>query len=133
MKNCSHKKNWNLVTVQVHMGPPPFPLIKSKNNDKLNEDCVKINLSRDMTSQKSDLYEFKMALFDNSEPEEFLLFISNFNMNLDASGTLVDVEKLQYLSMLVHVEALHQFDTLSAKVGSNIPENLMSTILCLGT
>ena len=86
-----------------------------------------------MTSQKSDLYEFKMALFDNSEPEEFLLFISNFNMNLDASGTLVDVEKLQYLSMLVHVEALHQFDTLSAKVGSNIPENLMSTILCLGT
>ena len=31
-------------------------------------------------SQKSDLYEFKSALFDNGDPEEFLLFIRNFNM-----------------------------------------------------
>ena len=56
MKNCSHKKNWNLVTVQVHMEPPPFPLIKSKNDEKLDKDCVKIKLHRNASTKKLDLY-----------------------------------------------------------------------------
>ena len=34
-------------------------------------------------SEKSYLYEFKMALFDNGDPEEFLLFISNFITTLE--------------------------------------------------
>ena len=38
-------------------------------------------------SEKLDLYEFKMALFDNSEPDEFFLFIWNLNMTLKESGT----------------------------------------------
>ena len=43
-----------------------------KNRDKY---FVKIKLCRDLTSEKSDLYEFKMALFNNGKPEEFLLYI----------------------------------------------------------
>ena len=52
-------------------------LIKSKNDEKSEKYCVKIKFHRDPTSAKSDLCEFKMALFDNGKPEEFLFFIGN--------------------------------------------------------
>ena len=32
-----------------------------------------------------------MALFDNGDPEEFLLFFINFNMTLKNSGQLVSI------------------------------------------
>ena len=69
----------NYVTEQVHMKPPPIPLIKIKNYEKSDKYCIKIKFLMDILSKKLDLYEFKMALFDNSELEEILLFISNFN------------------------------------------------------
>ena len=34
------------------------------------------------TSEKSDPYEFKMALFYDGDLEEFLLYICNFEMNI---------------------------------------------------
>ena len=83
------------------MDPPLIPLIKSKNYEKSDKDCVKFKLLRDTTSQKLDLHELKMALFDNSEPEELLLFIRNFNMTLEASGILVAISKIQHLCTLL--------------------------------
>ena len=66
------------------MEPPTVPLIKSKSNTKLGKYYVKIELHRDPTSEKSDLYEFKISLFDNREPEEFFLFVQKFQMYLQA-------------------------------------------------
>ena len=57
-----------------------------------------------------------MSLFDNGDPEEFLLFVRNFNMTLAASGALEAGAKIQYLRTLVRREALHQFDSFSADV-----------------
>ena len=37
MKNVSHKKKCNVGTVQVHVDPPPIPLTKSKNDEKLDK------------------------------------------------------------------------------------------------
>ena len=96
-KNVSNEKKWNWGTLKVHLDPPPITLIKSKNNDKPDENPVTIKLRRDTTSEKLYLYEFKMALFDNGDPEEFFLFISNFNMNLEASGMLKYGTNIQYL------------------------------------
>ena len=81
MKIVSHKKKWNTGTIQVQLEPPPIPLPESNNDDKLDKEFVKIKLRRDTTSENSDPYEFKMVLFDNGEPKEFLLFVCNFNMN----------------------------------------------------
>ena len=47
------------------------------------------------TLSTSDLYEFKMSLFDNGDLEEFLLFVRNFNTTLVASGTLEADAKFQ--------------------------------------
>ena len=79
----------------MHVEPPPNPPVKSKNDEKLNKYCFKIKLCRDPKSQMSYLNEFIMALFDNGEPEEFLLFIRNFNVNLKVSGTIVSGVKIQ--------------------------------------
>ena len=36
-------------------------------------------------SEKLDFHEFKMTLFYNGKPEYVLLFVRNFNTNLEAS------------------------------------------------
>ena len=114
------------------MEPNLIPIIKGNNNKIKDKDCVKVNLHRDTTSQKSYPYEFKMALFDRGKPEEFLLFLRNFNMTLEASGTLAYTAKIQYLSTLVRGESLRQFDRLSTEVGGTTLGNLESIILGLG-
>ena len=57
-----------------------------------------------------------MSLFDFGKPEEFLLFIRNFNMTLETIKTLYMEPKIQYLCTLVRGEALRQFDLLYADV-----------------
>ena len=52
-------------------------------------------------------------------------------MSLDASKTLKSGAKIQYLCTLVPGEALRQFDTFFAEIGSANPENLTSIILGL--
>ena len=49
------------------MDPTPAPLIRGKHDDNSDKDFVKIELRRDPMSDNSDLYELKMALFDNGE------------------------------------------------------------------
>ena len=78
MNNISQKKVWRNGALQIHMDQLPIPLIKSNNDMKVEKYSVKIELRRDLTSEKSDLCEFKMTLFDNGEPEEFFLFLRNF-------------------------------------------------------
>ena len=105
----------------MHVNPPPIPQTKNKNDEKSGRDCVKNKLHRGLTSQKSDLYDFKMALFYHGDPAEFLLFIRNFNMTLEASETIVAGANIQYLCTLVRGYELRQFYTLTAEVGSTTP------------
>ena len=74
-----------------------------------------------------------MALFDNGELEEFLLFILNFKMTLNALGRLAATPKLQYLRKILHEEALHQFDTLCAQLGRMTIAHSNRALLGLGT
>ena len=69
MKNISHNKSWDFGMNQVHVEPLLIPLIKGKYNGKSDKDFVKLKLRRYPTSSMSNLYEFKMSLFDNGNPE----------------------------------------------------------------
>ena len=71
-----------------HVEPPSIPLIKGAYDGKSEKDLLKLKLRRRPTSSMSDLYGFRMSLFDNGDPGEFLLFVRNFNMTLAASDTL---------------------------------------------
>ena len=86
---------------QEHMEPLPTPLIKSKYENNSGKYFVKLKVIKDPKSATQDLYEFNMDLFDNGDPEEFLLFVQNFNINLAASGKLVTGAKIQCLCTLV--------------------------------
>ena len=87
--------------IHSHVEIPPIPLIQEIHDGKSDKYFVKLKLRRDPTLSTSDLYEFKRYLFDNSEPEEFLLFVRNFIMTLTAAGTLETGVKVQYLCTLV--------------------------------
>ena len=104
------------------MEPQPIPLIKETCNGKSDEDFVKIKFCIGPTSSTSDIYEFKMSLFDHGNPEEFLFFIRNLNKTLAATWTLDMNAKIQYLCTLVRGKALHQFELLCADVKN--PETL---------
>ena len=80
---------------QAHVEPPPILPINSKSNGKSDKYIVKLRLCRDPTSGTSDLYEFKMSLFDNGDPEDYLSLMKNFNMTLVVSGTLETGAKVQ--------------------------------------
>ena len=65
MNNVYHTKGWLSRSVQIHMYPPPTHTIKSDIVKKLEKYYVKIKLRRNTTLEIYDMYEFKMAPFDN--------------------------------------------------------------------
>ena len=56
---------WRTGGVETHVDPTLIHLIESENYAKSEKDRVKIKLCRDPKSENLDLYELKMALFDN--------------------------------------------------------------------
>ena len=72
MKNIYNKEVWGTETNPSHVEPPPIPLIKETCTGNTDRDYVKLKMHRDSTSIMSDLYEFRMSLFDHDDPEEFL-------------------------------------------------------------
>ena len=73
-----------------------------------------------------------MALFDNGNLEEFLLFVQNFQMTLEASGELTSSANIQYICTLLHGEALSKLDTLSVQIVIRTTAHLNRIILGLG-
>ena len=65
MQNVSHRTKWNAGLLYLHVEPLPITLIKGKHDDKSENEFVKMKLRRDPTSENSNLYEFKTALFYN--------------------------------------------------------------------
>ena len=65
MKNISSKKGWIAGVTHPHVEPPPIPLIQETYGGKSEKDIVKLKLDRDPMLSTSELYDFKMSLFDN--------------------------------------------------------------------
>ena len=118
MKNVSSQKVWMTGMNHPHVEPPPTPITQETHNGKSEKYLKKFKLHRYPTSSTSDLYEFKMSLFDNGDLEELLLLVCNFNMTLAASGKMEAGKKTQQLFNLVCREVLCQFDLLSSDVES---------------
>ena len=63
---------------QPHVEPPQIHIIKENQDCKSGNDSLKLKLCRYPTLRTSDLYEFKISLFDNGDPEEFCcLFVTS--------------------------------------------------------
>ena len=91
-------------------------------------------MRRDPASGTSDLYEFRISLFDHGNPEYFLFFIQNFKMTFVATETLDTTAKVQCLCIIVCGKALRQFDLLSADVENMdtflIMNDLLKGLVC---
>ena len=131
MKNVPSTKGWMMGTTRPHVDPPQITIIKSNHNGKSDKYSVKLKLRRDPMSSMSDLYEFKMSLLENDEPEKFLFFVRNFNTTLVASGALEAGAKHQYFCTLVCREALRQFYLWSDDVEVTQTLNIDYIFKCL--
>ena len=100
MNNVSHNTGWGTDTKPDHVDPSPIPLYKEMSTGKSDGDHVKLKLHRDTTYSTSDLYEFRMSLFDHGDPEEFLFFVRNLQMNIAATGMIETEERF---SIFVHL------------------------------
>ena len=118
------KKGYNFLTNSEHLEPLTNTLNKETYNGKSDKKIVNILLRIYPTSSTSDLYQFKLSLFDHGNQKEFLLFICNLNMTIRATGTLEIDVMIQYLCKIVHGEELRQFDLLSADVANKGSLNL---------
>ena len=78
-------------------GPLSYSNNKIKLEKKLEKFYVTIILLRNPSSEMYGMYKFRVALFDNGQPEEFLLFKQSYKMALDAWGTLTTSARNQYL------------------------------------
>ena len=63
-------------------------------------------------SETSNMYEFKMTLFENIKPEEFLLFQQIFQLTLDVSVTISDGEKSVFMYVATWISATTYWDTV---------------------
>ena len=73
-----------------------------------------------------------MALFDEVKPEDLLLSVRNFQMMLEALGTLDASSNIQHLCTLLHGDGLREFDIFFAHVRSMNKTHLNRIILGLG-
>ena len=115
MNNVSHKIGWNSGITQAHVEPQLITLIKEIYYGNIKFVFVKPNLLRYPMFSTSDLYEFRMSFF-HGNPDEFMVFVRNSNMNLAATGILDMDAKIQYLRTLVRGEVLRHFDSFPAGV-----------------
>ena len=111
-----HKRGWGTDTNPSHVDPHLIPLTKETLTGKSDEDYVKLKLLRYPTSITSDLYEFRMSLFDHGNPEEFLLFFRKLIMIIASTGMLETYTKVQYLCTPVSEEDFRKFELLYADV-----------------
>ena len=133
LKKFSLNRIWITGAVQTYVDPTLITWIRTNNYKKPEKDSVKIKSNRDPTLEKLDMYEFKMTFFDNSKPEDFLLFVQNINMKLNASVTITSNKKLQYLHTILCVEVMLHFDTFCDKVVRTTMEHLNQLTLGLCT
>ena len=97
----------------MHIEPPPTPLINIKNDKKLDKYRVQQKIGTFMS--------LTLPCVKNGNPDKFLLFVRNSQINLESSGTLATGAKIQYHRTIVSGEALRQLDMLSVEVGSITP------------
>ena len=94
---------------------------------------VKKDVQINNRSGNSNIYKFRIALFDNVDPEEILLFQQKYKLSLDAYGTLTECSKIQYLHTLSCGESLSESESLCVPIGNTNIKNLNQIILGLGT
>ena len=78
------------------------------------------------------MYDLKTVFLDNVNPEEFLWFVQNFRMSLEASGNIMEHEKLQYLRTLFCGKAIQKPETMCLQIGSTTMIRLNQVVLGLG-
>ena len=129
MKNISHEKVWRYQVVQIHVEPRTISLIKINIDMNSDKNYVEIKLCRNFMSENSDMYEFKMALFDkwifggvdiiSMKLQETYWHIINYDRGW----------KIQFTHTLLYGEPLHEFVNLYDQIWNMATRHLNQDLL----
>ena len=133
MKNISPKKGCLSGEVHIHVDPTTIPLIQSKIYMKSEKYYVNNKLCKNPILDKYDMYEFIMTFLENEDLDDLLLLRRNYNMTLDALGTLTEDAKIRYLRTLICDTELHKFETICVHIRKITTTHLKQILLGLGT
>ena len=83
-------------------------------------------------SEASDIFEFKMVLFENGYPKEFLLSQRHRQMTLKAPINMTSGSNIHYLRTLICGEALCEFESM-CQIGNTTNTHQKQNMLGLCT
>ena len=67
-------------------------------------------MQQDPASASSDTYELKIAMSENTKPEEFLKIMKNFKIAVHGTGSTIVSGKTNDLRTILSGEFLQEFD-----------------------
>ena len=114
MKITQHA-NGLISDMHAHIEPLSFPLINVELEEELASHTIKVNMGRKPTSATSETYNINMSSFEYGQPEDFLALLNNFRIVIDGTGTTSLSGQMNYLSTMLHVEDLREFDQSSSQ------------------
>ena len=92
MKKLSTKNNYLSGDIMACVEPPHIPLIKQyPEKIKKESNYVNIKLHRNPVTELYEIYETKLVLFENGEPEDLLILIFNLKKTLKYKGENLQV------------------------------------------
>ena len=133
MEKILNNKGWIYGAVQINVETPTIPTIRGNIDKKLQKCYVKTKFCINTTSGTSEMYEFKIDLFDNGDTEEFLLFQRNYQITIESTGSITMGEKIQYVHTWLLGEYLLGYETLYKQTGNSNTTHLNQILFGLGT
>ena len=116
--------NWISSNFQARIEPPPIPFENSKEEIEHKSHIVKVSMRHNPTSLGSEIYKFKMTIFENDQTEELLQFLKNFKKAVNGTCNTAVIGRIYYLQILIRGEVLREFDILSRKKNSTTSAQL---------
>ena len=77
-----------------------------EDTEELHINIIKIKIQCNPSSATSETYNLKMDIFNNIQPEEFIVLLNSFKEAIDGTGSTTVSRQIYCLCTVLWVEAL---------------------------
>lgn len=113
---------WLSADVQAYIEPPESPLIKVEP-EEIRKKHYQVRILEKPLTTASETCKINKSTFDYGQPEELLVLLRNFQIEIDGTGTTTASGRINYLHTMIRGTSLRELDKL-ALVGNSITNHL---------
>ena len=92
--------------VQALIEPPPIPLIKVDLEEERASNIIKVKMRRKLTSAMSETHNLNLSMFEDVQPEEFIVLLKNLRTVIVETSTMSQLGRINYLHKMLLGEVL---------------------------